>query len=440
MADYRTGLDLQQAVLTICGELTDGTSTYGTDVVTYLNQAYKGVLTGGNIFGTNVADPWSWATAKRPAIITLQPAIQNVAISTTQFSNNITFNTVPLDITGAPISVQGWWFNISGEDEWYRIVQHTVNTLTAQIDSPFTDQAITAGSGQIVLLDYDLVDNSIVIDQNNCFVDFSETGAPITATLPQGIYTPDAFATLVASTLSSTGSFTYSGSWNSVTRLFSWTSSGVFSFLNASGPNSQVSASEVMGFDCLDLTAAQAYTSTYPLNAINRLTAPMVCYHKVDYFFSMHPKNTGKIFEVSYNTFIRDYPMILMRGGSPDKFCITSTGNNGIVSVRFNAFFYNLAARVEIGYIPKRRAIQANAASIPVVPEEHRSFLVNAASTMIMADKSDARKAEREKMATDGLQALQHSDRKDKSLAGIDYAKLVPRPRETLRNKRWLVT
>lgn len=435
MSNYQTSGDMLNAVLSICGELTDGTSLYQPDAETYLNLAYKGVLTGGNIYGIDVADPWPWALAKRPIILMLQPAILDVAISTTQFSYDISFSAPPQDVTGADISVEGYWFNIFGRDEWFRVSQHTAGSTSAQMDSPYTESDQNGASCTIVKLDYDLIDDSILVDSTNNKLDFSDIATRV-ATLTPGIYTPVDYVNMVAAAMNATGSsLTYSGAWNEVSRLFTWSATGVFSILNATGANSAFSASKEMGLDVLDYENENSYEASYPLNAINRLTAPMITYRKASDAATRFPRNEGKIFELSQNTFMREYPLSLMRSGTPDKFCVMKKSQAGIVSVRFNSYFYNQPTRVEVNYIPKMQDLQANDASIPVVPEEHRKYLVDAAAGMLMHDKVDSRRVEREQLAKAGLQALLHSNRKDASLAGINYGKLVPRPRRT--NSRW---
>lgn len=443
MANYTTGADLLAATLTVCGELTDGTSNYSDDALTYLNIAYKGLLTGGNIYGIDVADPWSWAISRRPILMTLQPAITTVSVSVTQQSFNITFGTSPKDVYGNNISVKGWWISaINSRDEWFLITQHTSGSSTAQIDMPYTEATASAATCRLTQLDYDLVDNSVTVDQYNCKIDFTEGAGALVATLTQGIYSPADYATMVNAALHSAGALTYTGSFDSTTRLFTWRSSGTFHILGATGANVAYSATETMGLDCLDYTTASSYTAVYPLNAITRLTSPCLVYRPPNTPWR-NPKSEGKIYELSYNSFVRLYPFSMMTSGVPDKFCVVKTAANGVVSVRFNGFMDGSSAlptRVDFGYIPKYRALQNNAVSVPVVPEEHRKYLVDAAAGMLLHDKTDSKRVEREQLAKAGLQALQHSNRKDMSLAGVNYGKLVPRYGMTQKRWWWQIT
>ena len=445
MANYQTSQDLVQAVLSVCGELTDGTSGYQADALTYLNLAYKNVLAGGNLYGIDVAEPWAWALAKRPLNFILKPAIQNVSVTCTQQSYNITFSAAPTDVTGANISVQGWFINIDSRDEWFQITQHTSGTTTAQIDVPYTEASLTAATCNIVQFEYDLIDDSIVVDSYNCYLDFNaSTGASFTTVLTNGIYTPADFATLVQTGMnaSATGLQTFTVAWNSITRLFTVSSSAVFQLSFASGTYAQNSASCLLGFDVLDASGGSSYTGTYPLNAINRLTAPMACYRQTSYYPVngwSSPKDEGKIFELSQNAFLREFPLRYTRSMVPDRFCVTRTTASGIVTVRMNAYMSDLQTKVEVGYIPKLRALQYNTASIPVVPEEHREFLVHSAAARLMQDKVDNRRPEREKMAMASLQALVHANRKQLSLAGNNYGKLIPRTGQT-QNRRWIIS
>lgn len=443
MSGYRTGLDIINTALDVAGELVDGSSGYQETILTYLNRVYRSLIAGGNVFGTDVADPWVWAMAKRPILLTMVPAISNVAVSVTQLSNNIVLSTAPLDVAGNQISVQGWFLTITGRDEWFQIVNHVAGNLTAQIDMPYTELTSAASSARLTKLDYDLIDDSILIDQYNQYVDFSEGTSTLTAQLPVGIYTPQAFATAVAQGMTSAGTRTYSGSFSEVTRLFTWTAPSAFSILSVTGPNSPYNASEVMGLDMLDLTAQSSYTSVYPLNAISRLTAPMLMYRRSNQPWR-DSRNEGKIFNISYNTFTREYPFTMLCNGMPDRFAVVKTSETGIVTVRLNGYFDayagQLPSRIEVPYIPKKRDLQFNTSSIPVVPEEHRTFLADAAASLLMQDKSDSKSQERQQMAMSGLQALQSYNRKDNSLAGINYGKLIPRAEQTYRRWWWVIT
>lgn len=438
MSNYVTSQDIVNAVLSNAGELTDGTSGYQADALTYVNLAYKGVLTGGNIFGIDVAEPWTWAIAKKPIVLTLQPDIESIGVTTTQFSYNITLSAIPKDVTGANISLAGWWVNIDSRDEWFRITSHTSGTTVAQIDVPYTEQSLVAANSMFVLLDYDLIDDSVVVDQYSNQFTFSElSGTFFTANLTAGIYTPAGFATMVTAAMTSVGTQTYVGAWNETTRLFTWSAPAVFNFNFVTKSSMQAtSASDLMGLDLLDFTGLNSYVSGYPLNAINRLTSPMLTYRRTSTPWA-GPKNEGKIYEISFNTFVREYPLTMMRAGTPEKYCITKVSPTGITSVRMNSFMYQLPTKVEVGYIPKRRALQFNSVSVPAIPEEHRTYLVDAATARLMHDKVDSRRVEREGLAKAGLQALVHSHRKSLSLAGINYGKLVARPGQTQRNWRW---
>jgi hypothetical protein len=447
MGTYKTGLDLVNGILSISGELTDGSSGYQTQALQYLNLAYKGVQAGGNLFGVDVADPWAWAQARRTILFTMQPSIGNVTVTLTQFNMNGTLSAVPVDTVGNQISVQDWFIVLDGRDEWFKIAHHTVGTTAIQLDMPYNEASITASVCTIVKLDYDLVDDSVTVDQYNQSLDFAEgSGSTISIQLAQGIYTASAYATLVASSLTaaSTTSLVYSGSFNTITRLFTFSATGVFSLLNVTGPKSPYNASESMGMDMLDYTGGTSYTSTVPLNGICRLTAPMLTQRQQDAYNIGFPRNTGKIFELSYNTFQREYPIAMYIANMPDKFCVVRQSDTGIFTIRLNSYFDGNAGdpptRIEVPYIPIRRDLQANANSIPILPDAHRKFLVDAGASMLMADKSDSKRVEQETKAKVGLQALQHHNRKDLSLAGINYGKLVPRYGKTQRPWWWRIT
>ena len=105
MAQFRTTADLLDEVLQKAGEPTNGNSPYESIALTYINKVHQAVVGGGNIFSVKVDEAWTWARAKNPVVMELQPAITFGTVSVTANDVNITFSDAPA------ISVAGWHFN-----------------------------------------------------------------------------------------------------------------------------------------------------------------------------------------------------------------------------------------------------------------------------------------------------------------------------------------
>lgn len=425
MANYRSTSDLKKAVLSKCGEVTDGTSDYDADALTYLNNLYRSILSGGNEFNVSLSEPWSWAISRRPIVLTLLPAITGTT-TVTMGSLNVTFASAPVDAFGNSVSVKGWHLKLDSRDEYFIVQSHVAGATAAQIDVPYTEASGAIGSN-LYKLDYDVVDDTVVVDSGNQKIDFQEAAGALVATLTLGIYSASAFATHVAAQLTSaSGLLTYTGSWDSVQRLFTFSTTASFSLLNASGTNAKVSASGLLGLDQLDFTGASSYTSSYPLNAINRFSAPMQLYrHNSTQFLSS--QDQGKVYEIDYDTFIRRYPLTQMVRAIPDRFCVTRLQSNGIATVRF-ASYVDQPTKVEAFVIPMHRDLQDNTVSVPLLPHQFREALVFGASYYMSLDKSDNRADAHASDCRSKLQALIHHNRKELGLAGNNYAKLIPRP------------
>lgn len=431
MSNYRNTNDLKKEVLKKCGELQDGTSAYDSYALTYLNNLYRNVLSGGNEFNVDLSEPWSWAIVKRPLVITLLPAISTGSVTATLGSYTVTFSVAPLDTFGNSISVKGWHLKVDNLDEYYIVQAHNAGATTAFIDVAFTETTTTT-TFNLYKFDYDLIDDTVVVTTMNQKLDFKEAGGALVATLTPSVYTPAAFATHVATQLTGAGTQTYTGSWDSVRRVFTFSAPTTnFSFLFVTGPNFDISPAGIMGFDLLDMAGAKSYTATYPLNAINRICGPMQEYRRNNTQFLAAP-DEGKIYEVDLNTFIRKLPLTQVTRAIPDQFCVLYRQANGITTVRMNAFVLT-PTKVEVFVIELHRDLQDNIASIPVMPHMYRDALVFGATHYVMLDKADDRAVQYATLCAAKLKALVHHNRKELSLAGNNYGKLVPRAGQAMR-------
>lgn len=319
MSSYRNASDLKIATLKRCGELSDGTSDYDADAVTYMNAVYRGIISGGNIFGVECGEPWIWATATSPQILTLQLPYQSGGISVTNGSTTITFSTPPA------FSVAGWYLKFESRPDYFVILSHTANSATATIDMQYPDA----------------------------------TGSSLVFMAVQLKYALPA--------------------------------------------------------------------------AVCRLCAPMITYH--DAVLTHDAPEQGKIFEVDYNTFLRKYPLAWMQAEVPQRYAVVARDTDDNITVQFSSFPNpdGIPIRVEVPYIPVVQDLTDSTLSVPVIPLGFRDILLHGAAYYLMLDKSDNRAETEMMLAKTQLQALINHNRKQLSLAGDNYGKLVPRRGNTWR-------
>lgn len=155
MANMRTTEDLIEDALRKAGEKTDGTSDYIADAVKYMNGHYRKILSGGNYLDVDLGDPFYWAKAKYPGVITVEVPYDTGTVTLTQGSTSGTFSSAPA------ASQAGKYLQINGIWEYYRIVTHTAASTSFTIDSPFNDSTVTSAY-KALKLDYDLDAASIL--------------------------------------------------------------------------------------------------------------------------------------------------------------------------------------------------------------------------------------------------------------------------------------
>ena len=151
MSNLRTGADIVDAVLNRCGELTDGTSTYDSDgtVIRHVNSVYRAVLAGGSEFGLDAGEPWIWAQASAPQLLTLKAPYDTGTISLTQNSTSGTFSSAPSS------SLAGWYIRLDAGKDWYQISAHTGASTSFTLDQAFIETT-ASGSFRAVKTDYQL--------------------------------------------------------------------------------------------------------------------------------------------------------------------------------------------------------------------------------------------------------------------------------------------
>lgn len=422
MSTQKSSSDLVNEVLLACGELTDGSSLFATSALSYLNDVYSGLLAGGNLFGSDVAEPWVWAQATRPLNIALQPPYDTV-IALTADSASAVLTTAPA------YSLEGWFIILEGLSDIYNVAAHTASSTALSLDQVYLGSSGTINC-KFIKLDYQLTDDVIIINSRNNVIDFRESSTSYAATLTKGSYSPTSLCAEIKTQMEALGALTYTISFNSITRKFNISASGAFDLLFATGSNVYVSSSELLGYECQDYEDLLTYDAAYALNGILRFTKPLNL-HKSS-IPTGNAKDDNKVFLVDDNAFAREFPISRMVQAVPDKYCTISRDKSDIWTIRFNAYI-DEETRVEIPHIPVRRKLTNTANSFPLVPAPYNKFLVYGAAHFIMLDKSDDKATFFLQMAQAQLKALVNDNRKGLQLSGNKFGQFVPRPNQASR-------
>lgn len=421
MANFRTTNDLKKLALHYSGEMTDGTSSYDTIAMNYINSTYQAFLSGGNEFDMELAESWSWAKSRRPIVLTLEPPYQTGSVTMTNGSRSFTFSSAPTDVLGWLLKVD------QAKDSYY--IQYQSGTA-GQLDQPFLGTSGTY-TFKAIKTDYELVDDTIIVDKFNKYIDLNEGASDLLATLTEGVYTPTTYAAEVKTQLDVAGALTYTVSYDSVLRLFTISAGSNFTIKFATGTNAVRSAARTLGLSAEDLTGDDSYTSTNALNAIQRLIAPFTMY-RIGQSPNMSPKEAGKIFGVSFEAFISNNPVVNLQGGIPSRFCELEERENGTKVVRFNAYVSE-QTRVEVDFIPIEPDLKDNAVSVPKIPRAFREVLAFGATYKLMLDKSDNKAESFLKLTMAKIQGLINHNNTQVTKSSKDFARLIPRPNQIQR-------
>ncbi len=432
MAQFRTTADLVDSILLRCGETTGGTSPYDTngDVLGFLNRVHFSLVAGGTIAigkdsTVEIDETWSWAKAKRPLVLELQPKYDSATVTLTLGSESGTLSAAP------SYSLAGWYISISGFEGIYRIASNTASSTTFELDAAWPGTSTSVASCVIFKLDYDLTPDYVVIDSTNNKLDFKKTagGTLLTATLTAGTYTPAQLATHIGTQMTTAASGpTITATYSSTTKLFTIVSDGaaatVFQPFFATGTNQLISAHRLLGFDDTDLSGALTYSSTYILGGIARLIEPM-----------KRLKGWGQsIFGIDSESFARDYTFQDIDEGDPTRFTVIQENPDGSLRVRINKYPTE-KTRVEAEYVPVPRDLKDSAGSIPLVPRKFIDVLEDAGTFYIMLLKNDDRAQVYSQLAQGKLLAMVNQHRGTLLRGAKNFAEIIPR-REQLNNRR----
>lgn len=421
MAQFRTTADAFLEVLQKAGEPQNGNSPFQTVALTYLNRAHQAIICGGSIINLNVDEPWIWARHRFPMVLNLQPAYNTGAVSMTNGDFNIYFSQAPA------ASLEGWHFQVLATSTVYKITSHAAGSTAAQIDSAYVDSGTGLYGFRAFQLDYQVYPTLLYVDNQNDQIDFIEvnsTASSVTrsTTMPHGSYTPNNFiGTLAAQMNAASGTASYSGAFDSVARTFALTCAAVSLTLpNASGVHVRRSIWGSVGFDKLDYTGAQAYTSAYVYNRVGRLIEPFRLftqswYNKEGYIYSDDPVKMGE-----------DYNISLTEQRLPDRFCRLTEDPSGNIWVRFNCY-PTTATKVSLDWTQHPLDLQNNTASVPALPRTDVDTLIHAAAAMILYDKSDSKWESMLNLAKTGLDAMKVKNHGALFRTGQHFGQQIPR-------------
>lgn len=422
----RTTADLVSSVLRRCGENQDSSSPYYQQALDYLEQIHNTVITGGNEFNLEVDEPWIWARARKPLVLEIQPYYGTGSVSLTQGSVSGTFSAAP------SYSVSGYFIKLDNGPEVYRIAQHTGASTSFSLDAAFPQTSVTGATFKAFLLEYSLINSYVTIDSENDKLDFIESGTTvITASIAQGVYTPTTLATAVASGLNTatTHSNTYTCTYDTLQRVFTvvsalnGTGSPIFSPQGA-GTNAYRSGWNILGFDYSNLSGAATYTGSYPLSTVVRLVGPGRCYYGTFYNYG---ETQGLLSGIDALSMDKNFPLSLIKMGTPTEFAIIREKNDGTQIIRVNKFT-DRKMRVELEHIGYPKALQNNAASVPLLPRKFIRLLEFGAAYYVLTDKRDAKAQQYYSLAQQTLQSMMKFNRKELERIGKNYGNVIARP------------
>jgi len=148
MSSFATVQDIVNSVLKNCGELTDGTSEYEDEVLDHINDWHRDILSGSTTLDIECGEPWYWARAQYPGIITLNPPIQGLSVAVINNSTAVT-----LSATYAT-SLKDFYLRTDGQVDYFRIAAHTAGSASITLDGVYTGDTVGAIGCNIYQLDY----------------------------------------------------------------------------------------------------------------------------------------------------------------------------------------------------------------------------------------------------------------------------------------------
>jgi hypothetical protein len=159
--------DIINQALRFSGELTDVTpsdyqSEYRQSALDYLNRFYLAILSGGNEFDVEMAEPFSWAISPQPGVFKVEPAI-NVNVTIAHNATSGTFGAIPQDAFGNNVSLAGRHLRVDNLSDVYRIVTHTSGSTAFTIDFAYIQPDQNGTGATAYKLDYTLTQSAGIL-------------------------------------------------------------------------------------------------------------------------------------------------------------------------------------------------------------------------------------------------------------------------------------
>lgn len=119
----------------------------------YLNRVYTEIICGGSTFVPELCEPWVWARAPRPGLLTLVPTFDSGSVALTNASSAGVFSSAPDVSLG---SLAGRFLHLASRPDVYRILTHTAGATAFVLDQAYASPTISGSGFSCVRLDYAL--------------------------------------------------------------------------------------------------------------------------------------------------------------------------------------------------------------------------------------------------------------------------------------------
>lgn len=155
MANYQYTTDILADILFRAGEQTDGSSDFNAVALRYLNRAYTSLLMGGGEIDPDCNEDWWWSRKHPPGVLNLSASYNTGTISVTNNSSTVTLSSPPI------YSVEGYFLQVEGHPDIFRVVTHIATTPTVVLDSVYTGPTGTLLTYKLFKTEYDLASDVV---------------------------------------------------------------------------------------------------------------------------------------------------------------------------------------------------------------------------------------------------------------------------------------
>lgn len=387
MANYTSCYDLISGALIRVGEVADGTSPFQNIALKYLNRINLAMLSGGNEFEVEFAEPWPWAKSKYPSTLILKAPYSTGTVSVTNGSTSGTFSSAP------SVSLAGTYLKVDGELDWSRIASHTASTTSFTLDANYTGSTNAATTYNTYYLDYDLVPGILRL------------------IAPMKVYQLQNFGGNDEGKI-------YGATYEGLLRLF---------------PRHLLRNETPLYF-------APRYDDQTGLWTVT-FSSYVVRDTRVDYDYIAYPATlvNFQFVDAAVSTGADTITISNHGFSNGDMVMFNNTGGALPTGLTADVAYYVVSTATstfKVSATTGGSAIDITAAAgggthfvsnIPFVPKEHRSILEEAISTLMMSDKNDQRFEQFYQMTKNNLMSMVMSARKQNTYISNTKGKLIPR-------------